>query len=139
MQVGTRTAETLQGQGEQLGRVLDTLDEIHFSMKKAGQVIRDITRGVATDRCARPGSTRLHTYIYTCHVHKHGVQQDAPTRCGTGVDFLGFLCPCRCIQALLMVVIVAIVVIIACKSAGVGGKNTIIPLPSLGVRKNLLG
>ena len=52
MQVGTRTAETLQGQGEQLGRVLDTLDEIHFSMKKAGQVIRDITRGVATDRCA---------------------------------------------------------------------------------------
>ena len=51
MQVGTRTAETLQGQGEQMGRVLDTLHEIQFSMKKAGQVIRDITRGIATDKC----------------------------------------------------------------------------------------
>ena len=52
MQVGTRTAETLQAQGEQMERVLDTLHEIQFSMKKAGQVIRDITRGIATDKCA---------------------------------------------------------------------------------------
>ena len=46
--------------------------------------------------------------------------------------------PGRCIQALLMVVIVAIVVIIACKSAGVGGKGTALPMPSLGVRSSAL-
>ena len=50
VQVGARTAETLQGQGEQMERVLDALHEIQFSMKKAGQVIRDITRGIATDK-----------------------------------------------------------------------------------------
>jgi SNARE protein len=56
MQVGTRAAETLQAQGEQMERVLDTLHEIQFSMKKAGQVIRDITRGIATDKCERAGT-----------------------------------------------------------------------------------
>lgn len=48
--VGTKTAATLEGQTKQLERVMDDLDEIHFSMKKASQVIRDVTRGVATDR-----------------------------------------------------------------------------------------
>jgi SNARE protein len=52
IEVGTKTAETLHQQGEQMERVLDTLDEIHFSMKKASQVVRDITRGMATDKCA---------------------------------------------------------------------------------------
>lgn len=32
-------------------QVLDDLDEIHFTMKKARQVIRDMARGLATDRC----------------------------------------------------------------------------------------
>lgn len=50
IEVGSKTAETLHQQGEQMDRVLDTLDEIHFSMKKATQVIRDITRGLATDK-----------------------------------------------------------------------------------------
>lgn len=31
--------------------MLDDLDEIHFTMKKARQVIRDMARGLATDRC----------------------------------------------------------------------------------------
>ena len=31
-------------------RVLDDLEQIHFSMKKANQVLRDMTRGIATDR-----------------------------------------------------------------------------------------
>jgi SNARE protein len=30
---------------------MDDLDEIHFTMKKARQVIRDIARGIATDKC----------------------------------------------------------------------------------------
>jgi SNARE protein len=36
-------------------RVLDDLEQIHFSMKKANQVLRDMTRGIATDRRARRG------------------------------------------------------------------------------------
>ena len=50
--VGTKTAETLEGQTKQLERVMDDLDEIHFTLKKASAVIRDITRGLATDKCA---------------------------------------------------------------------------------------
>lgn len=57
IEVGTKTAETLQAQGEQMDRVLDTLEEIRFDMKKAGQVIRDITRGLATDKCAHCASS----------------------------------------------------------------------------------
>lgn len=48
--IGTKTAETLEGQTKQLERVMDDLDEIHFSMKKASQVMRDMTRGMATDK-----------------------------------------------------------------------------------------
>ncbi len=48
--IGTKTAETLDSQTKQLERVMDDLEEIHFSMKKASQVIRDMTRGMATDK-----------------------------------------------------------------------------------------
>lgn len=48
--IATTTAETLHKQTEQLERTLDNLDEIQFSLKKAKQVIRDITRGIATDK-----------------------------------------------------------------------------------------
>lgn len=60
IEVGTKTAETLHQQGEQMERVLDALDEIKFSMKKANQVIRDITRSLATDKCA-PFLRNTHT------------------------------------------------------------------------------
>ncbi len=50
LQVGTKTAETLHDQTKQLERVVDDLDQIQFSLKKARQVIRDITRGIATDK-----------------------------------------------------------------------------------------
>ena len=50
VQVGTKTAETLHDQTKQLERVVDDLDQIQFSLKKARQVIRDITRGIATDK-----------------------------------------------------------------------------------------
>lgn len=49
--IGAQTAETLQSQGNQLVKISNDLDEIHFSMKKAKQVIRDIARGLATDKC----------------------------------------------------------------------------------------
>jgi len=51
-QVATETATTLDGQTKQMEGVLNSLDEIHFSLKKANQVIRDITRRIATDKCA---------------------------------------------------------------------------------------
>lgn len=37
-------------------RVLDDLEQIHFTMKKASQVLRDMARGIATDRQARSGA-----------------------------------------------------------------------------------
>lgn len=49
--IGIQTAETLDHQTKQLEKVIDDLEEIHFSMKKARQVIRDMARGLATDKC----------------------------------------------------------------------------------------
>lgn len=49
--VGAGTAETLQKQGQQLEKVLDDLDEIHFTMKKARQIMQDMARSMATDHC----------------------------------------------------------------------------------------
>lgn len=50
IQVANSTAETLNAQTEQLERTLDNLDKIEFSLKTAKRVIRDITRGLATDK-----------------------------------------------------------------------------------------
>ena len=52
VEIGSKTAETLHAQGQQMERVLDNLEEMRFDIKKGGQVIRDITRGLATDKCA---------------------------------------------------------------------------------------
>ena len=51
IQLGQQTAEALRNQTEQMERVVDDLDEIHFSLKKSFKVIRDLTRGLATDKC----------------------------------------------------------------------------------------
>lgn len=48
--IGTKTAEKLHDQTKQLERVVDDLDQIHFSLKKASRIIRDITRSIATDK-----------------------------------------------------------------------------------------
>ena len=48
--IGTKTAEKLHDQTKQLERVADDLDQIHFSLKKASRIIRDITRSIATDK-----------------------------------------------------------------------------------------
>ncbi|EPS62859.1 hypothetical protein M569_11931 [Genlisea aurea] len=49
--VGTETAAALKSQTEQMSRVVNELDTIHFSMKKASQLVRELGRQVATDRC----------------------------------------------------------------------------------------
>jgi novel plant SNARE len=51
IQIGALTAEALRGQTTQLERIVDDLDEIHFSLKKSFAVIKDMTRGLATDKC----------------------------------------------------------------------------------------
>ncbi|GAB2294189.1 Novel plant SNARE 13 [Dionaea muscipula] len=48
---GTQTAVTLKGQTEQMGRVVNDLDTIQFSIKKASQLVKEIGRQVATDKC----------------------------------------------------------------------------------------
>lgn len=49
--IGTETAVTVKKQTEQIDRIVSDLDEIHFSLRKAGVLIRDITRAIATDKC----------------------------------------------------------------------------------------
>jgi len=51
VQVGTETAVKLQGQTEQMEKIVEDLDQIHFSLKKARVLVRDIVRQLATDKC----------------------------------------------------------------------------------------
>ncbi|KAJ7955321.1 putative plant snare [Quillaja saponaria] len=51
IEVGTQTATTLKGQTEQMGRIVNDLDSIQFSIKKASQLVKEIGRQVATDKC----------------------------------------------------------------------------------------
>ncbi|XP_038973956.1 novel plant SNARE 11-like [Phoenix dactylifera] len=49
--VGAETAVALKAQTEQMNRIVNELDSIHFSIKKASQLVKEIGRSVATDRC----------------------------------------------------------------------------------------
>ncbi|XP_030949694.1 novel plant SNARE 11-like isoform X6 [Quercus lobata] len=49
--VGTETAAALKAQTEQMSRVVNELDSIHFSIKKASQLVKELGRQVATDKC----------------------------------------------------------------------------------------
>ncbi|KAJ6706054.1 VESICLE TRANSPORT V-SNARE PROTEIN VTI1-RELATED, partial [Salix purpurea] len=49
--VGTETAAALKAQTEQMSRIVNELDSIHFSIKKASQLVKEIGRQVATDKC----------------------------------------------------------------------------------------
>ncbi|KAI3696567.1 hypothetical protein L6452_28937 [Arctium lappa] len=51
VEVGTQTVVTLKGQTEQMGRIVNDLDAIHFSIKKASKLVKEIGRQVATDKC----------------------------------------------------------------------------------------
>jgi hypothetical protein len=50
-----QTAATLHDQTQQLNKIVDDLNEIEFTMKKASKVIADIGKGIMTDRCAGSG------------------------------------------------------------------------------------
>ncbi|KAL6985860.1 putative plant SNARE 11 [Sarracenia purpurea var. burkii] len=49
--VGTETAAALKAQTEQMSRIVNELDSMHFSIKKASKLVKEIGRQVATDRC----------------------------------------------------------------------------------------
>lgn len=49
--VGTQTAVNLKGQTEQMGRIVNDLDTVQFTIKKATQLVKEIGRQVATDKC----------------------------------------------------------------------------------------
>ncbi|KAG0470331.1 hypothetical protein HPP92_017031 [Vanilla planifolia] len=51
VEVGTQTAANLKGQTEQMGRIVNDLDTVHFTIKKASQLVKEIGRQVATDKC----------------------------------------------------------------------------------------
>ncbi|WOL04012.1 hypothetical protein Cni_G12733 [Canna indica] len=51
IEVGTQTAANLKHQTEQMGRIVNELDTIQFSIKKASQLVKEIGRQVATDKC----------------------------------------------------------------------------------------
>ncbi|CAN1333879.1 Novel plant SNARE 11 [Linum perenne] len=48
--VGTETAASLKTQTEQMSRVVNELDSIHFSMKRASKLVKEIGRQFATDK-----------------------------------------------------------------------------------------
>ncbi|EFJ47278.1 Qb-SNARE, NPSN-family [Volvox carteri f. nagariensis] len=50
-QVGVALGQTLNDQTKKMEDIVDQLNEIEFTMKKATQIIRDITRGLLTDKC----------------------------------------------------------------------------------------
>ncbi|KAL9231235.1 hypothetical protein vseg_006488 [Gypsophila vaccaria] len=49
--VGTETAAALKAQTDQMSRIVNELDSIHFSIKKASKLVKEIGRQVATDKC----------------------------------------------------------------------------------------
>ncbi|KAG6555110.1 hypothetical protein Mapa_003145 [Marchantia paleacea] len=49
--IGEQTALTLKSQTEQMGRIVNELDTIQFSIKKASQLVKEIGRQLATDKC----------------------------------------------------------------------------------------
>ncbi|XP_039002387.1 novel plant SNARE 11-like isoform X2 [Hibiscus syriacus] len=49
--VGTETAAALKAQTEQMSRIVNELDSIHFSIQKASKLVKEIGRQVATDKC----------------------------------------------------------------------------------------
>ncbi|KAG6636064.1 hypothetical protein CIPAW_11G084800 [Carya illinoinensis] len=49
--VGIETAAALKAQTNQMSRIVNEMDSIHFSIKKASQLVKELGRQVATDRC----------------------------------------------------------------------------------------
>ncbi|XP_073391721.1 novel plant SNARE 13 isoform X3 [Physcomitrium patens] len=47
LHIGTETAVTLKAQTEQLGRIVNELDTIQFSIKKAAQLVREVGKQIS--------------------------------------------------------------------------------------------
>ena len=58
-----KTAAELKKQTGQMQGIADDLNEIEFTMQRASKVIRDITRGLATDKCV----ALAHAMLSCCH------------------------------------------------------------------------
>jgi hypothetical protein len=59
-----QTAATLHDQTQQLNKIVDDLNEIEFTMKKATKIIADIGKGIMTDRCAA-ALTQRHGNVFS--------------------------------------------------------------------------
>ena len=51
IEMGTVTAGKLKEQTQKLDEITDELDELQFSVRKSINLVRDITKGLATDKC----------------------------------------------------------------------------------------
>ena len=51
IEMGAVTAGKLKEQTQKLDEITDELDELQFSVRKSLNLVRDITKGLATDRC----------------------------------------------------------------------------------------
>lgn len=51
IEMGAVTAAKLKEQTQKLDEITDELDELQFSVRKSLNLVRDITKGLATDRC----------------------------------------------------------------------------------------
>ena len=51
IEMGTVTAGKLKEQTQKLDEITDELDELQFSVRKSMNLVRDITKGLATDKC----------------------------------------------------------------------------------------
>ncbi|XP_011656327.1 novel plant SNARE 13 isoform X2 [Cucumis sativus] len=51
IEVGTQTAAQLKGQTDQMGRIVNELDTINFSIKKASQLVKEIGRQINASCC----------------------------------------------------------------------------------------
>ena len=49
--VGTTTLQELQSQTQQMEGMVDDLDDISFSLKRAQKLLRELMKGLATDKC----------------------------------------------------------------------------------------
>ena len=57
-ETAVKTAEELKKQTGQMQTIAEDLNEIEFTMQRASKVLRDITRGLATDKCAPTPAAR---------------------------------------------------------------------------------
>jgi hypothetical protein len=98
-----QTAATLHDQTQQLNKIVDDLNEIEFTMKKASKVIKDIGKGIMTDRWGPLA----------------GAAEDLAGRCTLGGQpgTKQAHCPrhCRCISALLFLVVAGVIALVIVK------------------------